>query len=118
MAPGCGTVTAEINYLKRLPLYQREKPFQLFFPVDPDAPDQRSTNVEFEARPQTFVDIRKDLGKFTLDEHGFAIRTWPSSFASFEDRTMVESLYFAEVLEVLKTIEGGYDRVFFFDWRV
>jgi hypothetical protein len=116
----CGTVTAEINYLKRLPLYRQEKPFQIFIPVDKDSADPRVTNLEFEQREQTFVDIRGKADAYSLDEHGFEVRTCPTSLeaSSFSDREVVESRYFTEVEDILRTIDGGYDRVFFFDWRV
>ena len=116
----CGTVTAKLQYLKRLPLYQKEKPFQLFVPVDEDAADPRSTNIEFETKEQTFVDIRDRLSEYSLDSHGFQVGVHPTALdlASFGNRDMVESQYFAEVEEILKTIDGGYDKVFIFDWRV
>ncbi|KAK3368629.1 methyltransferase CmcJ [Podospora didyma] len=116
----CGTVTAELQYLKRLPLYQKEKPFQLFVPVDEDATDPRTTNIEFETKEQTFVDIRDRLSEFSLDSHGFQVNVHPTGLdlASFANRETVETKYFAEVEQILKTIEGGYDKVFIFDWRV
>ncbi|KAK3357867.1 methyltransferase CmcJ [Lasiosphaeria hispida] len=116
----CGTVTAEVQYLKRLPLYTREKPFQLFVPVDKDAVDTRSTNLEFESREQTFEDIRGREQLFSLDEHGFEIGVHPTELGPtlFGDREIVESKYFEEVKEILRGVEGGYDEVFFFDWRL
>lgn len=116
----CGTVKAELQYLKRLPLYKLEKPFQLFVPVDPDAADQRSTNIEFEAQEQTFEDVRGREDEFSLGSHGFEFAVQPTSLSirDFSDRGIVESRYFREVEEILRNIDGGYDQVFFFDWRV
>lgn len=115
-----GTVVAKLNYLKRLPLYQTEKPFQLFLPVDQNASDRRQSNLEFEGQETVIVDIRPRLTKFTLDEHGFQILRAPTSLspASFQNRQVVESQYFNEVVEILKRIPDGYDQIFLFDWRV
>jgi len=116
----CGTVTGEISYLKRLEIYQTEKPFQLFIPVDENAPDPRSSNLEFETKKQTFVDIRENLDDFSLDSHGFEVGMHPTALtlADFHNRDTVESLYFDEVKEILTTVESGYDEVFIFDYRV
>lgn len=116
----CGTVTADVHYLKRLALYRKEKPFQLFVPVDEDAADQRHTNLEFEPKEQTFVDIRDNVGDFSLDTHGFQVERWPTALspASFKDEDIVKTQYLPEVEQILKDATGGYDRVFVFDWRV
>jgi len=115
-----GDIRAEIQYLKRLPLYNQEKPFQLFVPIDPNAEDTRSTNLEFEAREQVFEDIRGRETMFSLDHDGFQIKTHPTalSLAHFQDRQTVETKYFNEIKQILQGIEGGYDEVFLFDWRV
>jgi len=117
----CGSVTSEINYLKRLDLYQKEKPFQLFIPVDENGPDPRSSNLEFEMREQTFVDIRENLGDFSLDTHGFEVGMRPTALApaDFHSRETVETRYFDEVKDILKKkIDGGYDEIFIFDHRL
>jgi len=115
-----GTVTASIQYLKKLPLYEKEKPFQLFIPIDKTSGDPRSSNLEFEPRSHTFVDIRNRVHDFSLDSHGFQVVPHPTKLEaqSFVDRSLVESRYLLEVEEVLRTIGGGYDKVFIFDWRV
>ncbi|KAK1750089.1 Aspirochlorine biosynthesis protein N [Echria macrotheca] len=113
-------VRAEIQYLKRLPLYNEEKPFQIFVPIDANAADTRSTNLEFEAREQQFEDIRGRETKFSLDNDGFQIKTYPTalSLSHFQDRQAVETKYFNEIKQILQGIEGGYDEVFLFDWRL
>ncbi|KAK0613639.1 methyltransferase CmcJ [Immersiella caudata] len=116
----CGTVTGEINYLKRLDLYQKEKPFQLFIPVDENGPGPRSSNLEFEMKEQTFVDIRENLRDFSLDTHGFEVGMRPTALApaDFHSRDTVETRYFEEVKDILKNIDGGYDEIFIFDHRL
>lgn len=116
----CGTVTSEVNYLKRLEIFKHERPFQLFFPVDKDAPDPRSSNLEFEMKEQTFVDIRDKIADFSLDSHGFQVGMHPTALAptDFSNPEKVKTQYYDEVKEILKTIEGGYDEVYIFDHRL
>ncbi|KAH7028075.1 methyltransferase CmcJ [Microdochium trichocladiopsis] len=116
----CGTVQAQVDYLKRLPLYQSEKPFQLFIPIEPDAKDQRHSNLEFEPKECTFHDVRDQLPECLLDSQGFQVLRRPTRLdpASFDKREIVESQYLDEVKDILKSVDGGYDRIFIFDWRV
>lgn len=115
-----GDVTAAVKYLKRLPLYQSEKPFQLFIPLSDNAPDQRTTNLEFESRQCEFHDIRSKAHTWSLDREGIQVLQHPTSLDldSFRDRAQVESRYFDEVRQILRHVEGGYDKAFIFDWRV
>lgn len=116
----CGTVKARIDYLKKLPLYQAEKPYQMFLPAAEGATDQRTHNLEFESKECTFTDIRSRAYDCTLDTDGFQFHEFPThlNWTSLQDRSVVESVYFAEIEQVLKNIEGGYDKIFIFDWRV
>lgn len=116
----CGTVDAELDYLQRLPLYQQEKPFQLFVPIHERDQDARSTNLEFEKRTQTFVDIRDRVNDFSLDSHGFQVETSPSRLnaQSFGDQSLIKNEYLPEVENLLKLVGNSDDRVFIFDWRV
>ena len=120
IAMASGTVIAEIHYLQRLPLYKREKPFQLFVPVDKNGSDPRTTNLEFESRHQRIQDIRHNIASYSLDSHSFEARNSPTTLlpSEFSDARLVESRYFAEVENLLKTIEGGYDKILIYDWRV
>lgn len=116
----CGTVNSQVDYLKRLPLYENEKPFQLFIPIDEEALDQRTSNLEFESKECTFIDIRDRAFDCSLDVHGFQFHQFPTKleWSTFKNRALVESQYFLEVEQLLKNIESGYDRLFIFDWRV
>jgi len=92
----------------------------MFVPVAADAVDTRSTNLEFEAKEQIFEDIRGREDDFSLDSHGFQTGAYPTRLDSdmFGDKETVETQYFDEVREILRDVEGGYDEVFLFDWRV
>ncbi len=112
-----GDVVAELGYLQKLDLYRHEKPFQIFIPIDDG---QRQTNLEFEPRTQKIVDIRPNIKSFQLDAQGFEVRECPTavSYESFQNEELIKSQYLPEIEEELKFIEDGYDRIFFFDWRV
>ncbi|KAF4912271.1 Aspirochlorine biosynthesis protein N [Colletotrichum fructicola] len=116
----CGVVEAEVDYLKRLPLYQTEKPFQLFVPIDEQDPDARSTNLVFEKKKQTFIDIRERVGEFSLDSHGFQVETAPSELdpQSFEDQQLIKTQYLPEIEKLFKSLGSNSDKVFIFDWRL
>lgn len=116
----CGNIIASLDYLKRLDLYKTEKPFQLFIPINTVGDDARQTNLAFESQPQLITDMRPNVHDFKLDSHGFEVRVFPTTLqlADFQQRHVVESQYLAHVEQLLKTIEGGFDRIFFFDWRV
>lgn len=116
-----GTICAPVKYLRRLPLYDHEKPFQYLIPIPPDAKDQRTTNVEFETREQTFTDIRHRLGDFNLDRNGFEVKSVPTCLRAAEatDQDVIKGRYLPEVEQILRdNVPGGFDRVVFFDWRV
>ncbi|KAK2729451.1 methyltransferase CmcJ [Colletotrichum kahawae] len=116
----CGVVEAEVDYLKRLPLYQREKPFQLFVPIHEQDPDARSTNLVFEKKKQTFTDIRERVGEFSLDSHGFQVETAPSHMdpQSFEDQELIKTRYLPEIEKLFNSLGSSGDKVFIFDWRL
>ncbi|KAK4443223.1 hypothetical protein QBC34DRAFT_337255 [Podospora aff. communis PSN243] len=113
-------VQANLRFLKRLDLYKWEKPFQLFLNLPADAEDKRQTNLTFEDLPVQIRDIRERDSPPSLDDHGFAVRTFQSSVA-YEDMTrpgVVESAYSAEMETLLRIEDESITRVFFFDWRL
>lgn len=113
-------VVTDIEYLKRLPLYRHEKPFQIFIPIQKDAKDQRATNLEFEPKQQSITDIRTNPSSFTVDSHGFQFQKSLTKLNMnlFNNRYIVETEYLPEVERILKNMDSSIDRVFFFDWRV
>ncbi|KAH7358810.1 methyltransferase CmcJ [Plectosphaerella cucumerina] len=121
MGDSTSIVTAEINYIRPLPIYEIEKPFQILFDIPPDVPDQRMTNVEFETRNQSFADIRPRLADFTLDKNGFEIchESLTLTSAELADQQVIRDRYLPEVEKILrKHVQDGFDKVHFFDWRL
>ncbi|KAK4043312.1 methyltransferase CmcJ [Parachaetomium inaequale] len=114
-------VKSQISYIRKLPIYEKEKPFQILFDIPPGVGDQRRTNIEFESREQSFTNIRDRLANFTLDKNGFEICSGPLTWSSGElaDQQVIQDTYLPEVERILKrNVTGGFDKVFFFDWRL
>lgn len=108
---------ASIQFVKWQDLYEREKPFQLFLDLPPDAPDQRKTNLVFERKDVEVKDIRGQEKDFRLDENGFVYRTM-DGFEDLIDKSEILERYLPAVEELLRKVVEGADRIFIFDWRV
>lgn len=114
------SVYADLRYLKRLELYNEEKPFQIFFDIPEDEADRRPHNLEFEEKPYHIKDMRPSISQYRLDDHGFAVKRQKTSLSleSFSNRNMVEKTYLPEMEQLLRDVDSSIDKVFFFDWRV
>ena len=112
------SVKASLKFLQWQPLYNVERPFQIFINIPEHVKDRRTTNLVFEDRQVMVKDIRGCADDYTLDEHGFMYRHHETGRINFEDRTTVENQYLPEVESLLRCEVPGVDRVFFFDWRV
>src|SRR5438034_10716671 len=100
-------ITADIDFLADLPLYQREKPYLALLPPSPDRdPDKkRLDNLEFEIRKGiTIMDIRNTEG-FTIGECGFQVLTHESRHLAFSNVAYVDS-YKRETEQLLQTTFG------------
>ncbi|KAJ5679789.1 methyltransferase CmcJ [Penicillium macrosclerotiorum] len=111
---------ATLQYLKKLPIYDEEKPFRIFTNLPPDALDQRYSNLEFEKKEVTIHDIRDQIPAPTLDGRGFEVREWPSSLDvhTIWNKDDVENVYLPELETMLRKKDPSIHRVFFFDWRI
>jgi hypothetical protein len=80
-------VQSSLEYLQKLELYEREKPYWCFQQphegFDPDK--QRLDNLEFEQRPGISIqDIRESETDPRIDVCGFQVLSHQSRFAHFE----------------------------------
>jgi hypothetical protein len=64
------TIHAQLIYAKDLPIYQREKPYQILSRL-PNLTNTAPSNPEFEAVEEVIEDIRLGDRRFTLDNNGF-----------------------------------------------
>ena len=110
---------ATVQYMKWTDLYLKEKPFQMFLDLPPDAADQRKTNVVFEPKEIVVQNIRGREADLDLDHQGFIVRRL-TEIPDLKDldTTIVESVYLPAMEKLLRAEVEGVDRVFFFDWRV
>lgn len=111
-------LTATLKFLSWQPLYETEKPFQIFMNLPPDVPDQRTTNLVFEDHQVRIRDVRNTKQPASINEKGFIYRRHETSVTDFTSREVVEKQYLPEVEELLRKELEGVDKVFFFDWRV
>lgn len=87
-------ITASIEYLQNLPLYEKEKPYWcLLRPqegFDPDA--HRVDNLEFEDHPNvTITDIREAKEELNLSNCGFQVLSHESKTTIFQSPDHVEA---------------------------
>ncbi|KAF2175459.1 hypothetical protein K469DRAFT_647092 [Zopfia rhizophila CBS 207.26] len=109
--------TATIKFLKWIPLYEEERPFQIFLELPPEAPDQRKTNLTWDEKDITVTDFRDNAADFQLDTHGFATRKL-EGFSELENDKDINARYIPEVKRMLETELGDVGTVFVFDWRL
>jgi len=112
------SVKASLEYLQRLPLYEKEKPYWCFLPphegFDPDM--ERVDNLEFEEHSDiTIQDIRELENKPHIQDSGYQVFEHTSKFSHFERPEDVEQ-YKAETEDFLKDALGAvyakcYDQV-------
>jgi hypothetical protein len=102
-------VQASLEYLQKLPLYEKVKPYWCFLTpregFDPDK--QRVDNLEFEAHENiTVQDIRESSTKISLEECGFQVIPHKTKNLSFESAEAVAT-YKSETEDLLRKTFGA-----------
>ena len=105
-------------YLKYDPVFEKEKPYFIRFPVD-DYAGAKQTNLEFDFYDVTVEDIRGREDQFKLDVHGFELVKFNSSLKheEFNDFRDNNNIYIREVEEHFKKTLG-FDFVEVYDLLV
>ena len=107
---------ARLAFLKWVPLYENQKPFQVFTSLPLGAP---STNLVFEDEEELDIrDMRGQEHNFKLDEHAFQLCKADKHFTAFNDAAQIEEVYLPAVRMLIEEQVQGADKVVFFDWRV
>ena len=102
-----------------MPLYDTEKPFQIFINIPDDATDKRTTNLAFENVKVEVQDVRQfPTTHFQLNQHGFTYCSHHLQPDQLMNQTSIEDLYLPEMESLIRVNLEDVDRVFFFDWRV
>ncbi|XXH05945.1 hypothetical protein Hte_012388 [Hypoxylon texense] len=107
---------ASILFIKWIPLYERERPFQIFMDLLPNAQDQRRTNLLWEEKTVHVEDFRNQV-EYQLDSHGFTACHLPG-FAELPDESTIKEKYLPAVRGMLERELDSVGTVFIFDWRI
>jgi len=112
-----------LKFLKDLPLYKEEQPYELY--GFPESTSSRITNCEFEELSDIDIeDVRGREGDFTIENCGFQFFNAPSSIPlipeNFETPGAHEDVIIAYLKETMGIVEKklGSPRTICFDWRV
>lgn len=111
------SASTRLEYLKRVPLYENEKPYQVYTHV-PGISEDEKTNLVFESRDDIIIhDARGREGEFDMEKQGFEFLKRPTR-ADLHKQTEDEmNIYLKEIEELfLSTYKA--DRVFIYDFRV
>ncbi|KAM0430143.1 hypothetical protein ACHAPT_006151 [Fusarium lateritium] len=101
------TIKSEMAFLKRDPLWEREKPYKLGYePADASIP---RTNHKPEIHPVEVHDLRQSSLEMSLDTNGFEVHHLNSRlrYEEFFDEQKVSSVYLKELQQLVKKVCGG-----------
>jgi hypothetical protein len=120
-----GTVTASFEFLQWQDAYSKQKPYEIFLPLD-SLGDKKTkiprSNLVFEPRTILAEDAAGREDEFALDRHGFQFAKHFTKITDLKDRRAVTDLYVPEMEEFLRgllQVEDTEDiRTFCFDLRV
>jgi hypothetical protein len=95
-------------------LYQKQKPYVLRYQSE----DIPQSNIRLETVDNVPI-LQMRTRKFSLDQNGFQLLNFNSSlhYTEFEDISLIETVYFREIREIVRTTVKAQD-VFIFDWAV
>lgn len=108
---------ASILFLKWSSAYEKEKPFQIFADLLPDAQDRRKDNLAWDVKDMLIEDIRDREHEFQLDTRGFTAVQLPG-FTDLTDREMIETQYLPAVKKMVEEKLQGVGTALLIDWRV
>ena len=113
-----GDVIAPVHFIKWLPLFEHEKPFNIFINLPKDAADTRTNNLEFNVIDTAFQNVRGRESDFSLDDHGFEFLNYPHDFVDFGNRHAVETIYLPRIEKMVRKRIPDAEEIALFEWRV
>jgi hypothetical protein len=108
---------ASILFLKWSSIYEKEKPFQIFADLRPDAQDKRKSNLAWDVKDIQVEDFRDREHEFQLDTSGFTSVQLPG-FTDLTDRETIKKQYIPAVKKMLEEELQDVGTVLLIDWRV
>lgn len=111
------SVETRLRYLQWQPLYETEKPYQVFAPLTDNSIPR--TNLVFEDGPfEKIYNARDRKNEFKLDIEGFCFDHAVFEDGDVQDANVVESKYLGWVKNLLRRHCGENVDVHIFDWQV
>jgi hypothetical protein len=107
--------STRLNYFEWNDRYEKVKPYVILMEVPEHVP--RSNFTVSPGPEEKIHDMRGHEASFTLDEHGFAVRSHPLPVLNF-DTESVEQHYLPEMEKLLRSEIKDVKEICFFDWRV
>src|SRR6476646_10711669 len=101
------SVEGSLNYLGQMD----ERPLTYAYPPPPGTPE---TNLRFAPHKMRISDGRPLIDKLSLDEQGFRLIKHETSVKDFYDEHEVQTVYYPEVIELLKDAARA-EKVVIFD---
>lgn len=106
-----------LQYLKWQELYLREKPYQVFCPLED--PTAIRSNLVFEEKHNQIVrNARGRELQFGMDEHGFIYRTMKVDPSIFANPSKIENQYLTMVKSLIHRELDDVAEVYVFDWQI
>ncbi len=106
-AGSLASIEGSLNYLGEMD----ERPLTYAYPPPPGTPE---TNLRFAPRKLRISDGRPLADKLSIDEQGFRLIRRETSVKDFYDHEEVRTVYYPEVIDLLKDVTGA-EKVVIFD---
>lgn len=111
--------SVRLFYLGESPLLKTQKPYMIGPGYMKSIP---VCNYRLEAGPEQIIkDVRGRTEEFTLQEQGFAFRSWSPSEIDWDDESQISQTYLPEAKELLRqelNLGDSFKGCEVFDWRV
>lgn len=107
------SLTTTLWYLEKLPIYKKEKPFYVNFPVPAELGVPQHNLLHGRVDGIQIHDIRGHETKFHIDEQGFQLARHNTSMTNddFEDDSVVRARYYPEMAQLVKDTLGAVEVV-------
>jgi len=108
-------VRGKLDYIADIPLYDREKPYDLTIDLW-HTPEAKPTNVLLSERDVYIKDMSSSVSDFSIDVQGFQVLRYPTKLSNKDlaDDSLVTSKYYKECEDILMD-HFGAKQVFIFD---
>ena len=116
--PEYQSVIGTLVFLKRLDLYEKEKPYCIHVPASA-VPGGKHTNEEDELVETAIHDLRHQKEAFNIDRNGFEVINCPPimGYPGFSSKELVETMFLPKIESAIKD-KLGASHAWVYDWKV